>query len=234
MAPKQEIIPPSRAQVPARREAGIAVASSRVNPGGVISSAFMRWTAERHARTLTAVAVRARAEGDLFAAQTEAMESFINRQRTVARVQELAEIIETDRANRRAERAEERREQQHLHEIAETRRLTALAQVERELVDAEQAVKAQRDHGYGAYELEWKKRSWEILNVELGVAEKRAMLREHYALLDESKRTRNVNGSPLDDDAALEDALYAARAELLANGLDTSRIDSLLGRKSKR
>src|SRR6266516_7046134 len=227
MAPKQEIIPPSRAQVPARREAGIAVVSSRVNPGGVISSAFMRWTAERHARTLTAVAARTRAEGDLFEAQSEAMESYIKRQRTVARVQELAEIIETDRANRRAERAEERREQHHLNAIAETRRLPALAQVERELVDAEQAVKAQRDHGYGVYELEWKKRSWEILNVDLGVAEKRAMLREHYAQFDESKRG-NVNGSSLGDDAAIEDALYAARAELLANGLDTSRIDALL------
>src|SRR6266567_8319886 len=172
MAPKQEIIPPSRAQVPARREAGIAVASSRVNPGGVISSAFMRWTAERHARTLTAVATRTRAEGDLFEAQSEAMESYIKRQRVVARAQELPEIIARDRAQRRAERAEELREVYHGHEIAETRRLTELAQVERELLNAQQALTAQRDHGYSSYEVEWKKRTCEILDYDLNVAER--------------------------------------------------------------
>ena len=70
----------------------------------------MRWTAERDARTLTAIAARTRAEGDLFEAQSEAMESFIKRQRVLGHVQELPEIIATDRARRRAERAEELRD----------------------------------------------------------------------------------------------------------------------------
>src|SRR5262245_61479238 len=131
MAPKQEIIPPSRSQVPARREnSGVAVSPSRVDPGGVVSSTLMRWTADRHTRTLTSVAARTRAEADLFEAQSGALESYIKRQRVVGRLQELPEIIATDRALRRAERAEELRAAQHRHEIVEARRLTEMAYVE--------------------------------------------------------------------------------------------------------
>jgi hypothetical protein len=159
------------------------------------------------------------------------MDSYIKRQRVVGRLQELPEIIATDRARRRAERGEELREVHHRHDITGTRRLTELAYVERELLDAQQSLKAQRDHGYGSYELEWKKRSCEMLDVELSAAERRAILREHLAGVDQSNGTGTVNGSSQADDAALDDALYEARAQLLANGLDTSRIDALLQRR---
>ena len=232
MAPKQEILPPSRSQVPAYRENnGVVVSPSRVTPGGVVSSTFMRWTAERDARTFTAIAARTRAEGDLFEAQSEAAESFFKRQRVLGHVQELPEIIATDRARRGAERAEELRDLYHRQEIAETRRLTELAYVERELLDAQQALKAQRDHGYGSYELEWKKRSCEMLDVELSAAERRAILRQHLAELDESEPRAEAASAEPQSDAALDDALYEARAQLLANGLDTSRIDALLQRR---
>jgi hypothetical protein len=232
MAPQQEILPPSRSQVPARRESSeIAVAPSRIKPGGVVSSTLMRWTAERDARTFTAVAARTRAEGDLFEAQCQAMESFIKRQRVLGHVQELSEIIATDRARRRAERGEELREGQHRHEFAETRRLTELATVERELLDAQQALKAQREYGYSSYELEWKKRTCEILDVELSAAERRAILRQHLAELDQSEPNGAERASAGSTDAALDDVLYEARAQLLANGLDTGRIDALLQRR---
>jgi hypothetical protein len=233
MSPKQEILPPSRSHhVPAPHEnREIAVSPPRVDPGGVVSSTLMRWTAERHTSTLSAVAARTRAEADLFDAQSGAMESYIKRQRIVGRLQELPEIIATDRARRRAERAEELREVYHRHEIAETRRLTEVAYVDRELLDAQQALKAQRDHGYGSYELEWKKRSCEMLDVELSAAERRAILRQHLAEIDQSdvngcERVRAAAG-----DDALDDALYEARAQLLANGLDVSRIDALIERR---
>jgi hypothetical protein len=91
-------------------------------------------------------------------------------------------------------------------------------------VDARQALKAQRDHGYGRYELEWKKRSCEILDVELNAAERRAILQQHLAELDGSECADGANAEK-PSDAALDDALYEARAQLLANGIDTSTID---------
>jgi hypothetical protein len=194
----------------------------------------MRWEAERNTRTLAAVAARNRAEGDQLQAQSEAMESYIKLQLAVARVQELPEIIAADRARRQAERAEELRQLHHANEIAEIRRLMELAHIERELADAHQALKAQRDHGYGRYELEWKKRICEMLELELTEAERREMLREHFAQLNATNRVEAVNSSPRVDDDSIDDALYQARAELLANGLDTSRIDALIGRRRSK
>ena len=71
MTHKNAVVPLLRPQAPARREYNaVSVSPERVNPGGPISSTLMRWTAERHTRTLTAVAARTRAEGDLFNAQS--------------------------------------------------------------------------------------------------------------------------------------------------------------------
>jgi hypothetical protein len=119
----------------------------------------------------------------------------------------------------------------HRHEVAEIHRLAELAYVERELSDAQQALKAQRDYGYSNYELEWKKRNCEMLDVELSAAERRAILREHLAELDQADvdRTQSVRADV--GDAALDDALYEARAQLLANGLDVGRIDTLIDRR---
>src|SRR5262249_24028107 len=231
MAQRNEVVP-LRPQPPARREQnGVVVSPQRVDPGGIVSSTLMRWTAERHTRALTAVAARTRAEADQFDAQSEAMESYFKRQRVLARVQELPEIIATDRGRRRAERAEEMREVFGRHEIAEARRLTELAYVERELLDAQQALKAQRDYGYSSYDLEWKKRNCEMLDVELSAAERRAILREHLAELDQAdaRRTEGVRANA--SEAELDDALYGARAQLLANGLDTEGIDTLIERR---
>jgi hypothetical protein len=231
MTHKNAVVPLLRPQ-PARREQnGVAVSPQRVDPGGVVSSTLMRWTAERHTRTLTAVAARTRAEADLFDAQSEAMESYVKRQRVLGRLQELPEIIATDRAHRRAERAEELREVYHRHEVADVHRLTELAYVERELLDAQQALKAQRDYGYSSYELEWKKRSCEMLDVELSAAERRAILREHLAELDQADVNRTQKVQADTSDAELDDSLYEARAQLLANGLDAGRIDALIERR---
>ena len=224
-----QIIPPPRLPTEARRTSDLpAIRPPRINPGGIIDSTLTRWEANRHARTLNALSHRTHAETALFDAQTQAIASYIRRQRAFQELQELPEILATDRARRQAERAEELRDVYSRHEIAETRRLTELAYVERELLDAQQALKAQRDHGYGSYELEWKKRSCEILDVELSAAERRAILRQHLAELDESEpRAEGASAEP-PSDAALDDALYETRAQLLANGLDTSRIDALL------
>jgi hypothetical protein len=227
---KIEIIPPARTGLPARRSEG-SVMSPRINPGGIVGSALTRWEANRHARAISAIAERTRAEATLFDAQTQALEAYAKRQRAGARVQELPEIIATDRARRRAERADELRQAQHQYEVAETRRMTELAHANCALVDAQQALKAQRDYGYGSYELEWKKRKAEILEVELTAAERRAILREHMAELEQaSQAAPGVN--PGAGDEEVDQALYEARSQLRASGLDTSKIDTVLARRN--
>ena len=70
-----------------------------------------------------------------------------------------------------------------------------------------------------------------MLDLELSAAERRAILRQHLAELDQSEPTDEGASAELQSDAALDDVLYEARAQRLANGLDTSRIDALLQRR---
>jgi hypothetical protein len=229
---KMEILPPLRTNLPARRiESGVPAAPPRVNPGGIISSTLTRWEAQRHSRAISAVAERTRSEASLLDAQTTALESYVKRQRAGARVQELPEIIANDRAIRRTERAEELRQVQHHHEVAEVRRQTEVAHADRVLVDARQALKAQRDHGYDSYALEWKKRKCEILDVELSMAERKAILSEHMGGFDRSDDS-GLRGDASDPE--VDEALHEARSQLRASGLDTGKIDAVLVRRGTK
>lgn len=226
---KVEIIPPSRTNLPARRAEHLP-APPRVNPGGIVSSTLMRWEANRHSRTISAVAERTRSEAGLFDAQTQLAESFVKRQRAAARVQELPEIIANDRAIRRSERWEALRQVQHQHEMAEVHRQTDLAHADRALVDARQALRAQREHGYDSYALEWKKRASDLLEVELTMEERKAILREHRADLSGDGDRNSLPRGASDDD--VDDALHEARGQLRASGLDTGKIDAVLERRA--
>jgi len=222
-----EIIPPLR--LPARRDSRAAPAAPpRVNPGGLVSSTLTRWEANHHSRAISAITERTRAEANLLDAQTQALESYVKRQRAGARVQELGEIISNDRAIRRAERAEDLRQIHHQIEFADTRRQTELASADRVLLDAQQALQAQRDHGYDSYALEWKRRKCEILDMELTMAERRAILREHVAEFGDSDRG-GLKPDAGDDEVA--EALHEARSQLRASGLDTGKIDAVLTRR---
>jgi hypothetical protein len=225
----QEILPPLRTtELVSRPEsAAVTVSPPRIRPGGIIESTLTRWEAQRHARTIDAISVRTRAEGALHDAQTQLIDSYVKRQRAGHRLQELPEILANDRARRRTERADELRETQHNYELAELRRLGAIAHAETALVDAQQQLKAQRDHGYTTYELAWKKKYCDLLDVELSTAERRAILRQHMAELEEPA----AHGLTDQADDAIDDALYEKRAELNASGLDTSKIDAELERR---
>jgi hypothetical protein len=229
---KVEIIPPSRAPMRRSDAALVPAAPPRVNPGGLVSSTLTRWEANRHSRAISAIAERTRAEAGLFDAQTQALESYVKRQRAGARVQELPEIIANDRAIRRSERAEELRQVQHRYELAETRRQADLANADRVLVDARQALQAQREHGYDSYALEWKKRQCEILDVELSMAERKAILREHLGEIERSREAGTLG--PGVGDAEINEALHEARAQLRASGLDTRKIDEVLASRGSR
>jgi hypothetical protein len=234
MMAKVEIIPPSRIGLPARRSGSalVSVAPPRVDPGGLVSSTLMRWEANRHSRAISAIAERTRAEASLFDAQTQALESYVKRQRAGARVQELPEIIANDRAIRSTGRAEELRQERHQHELAETRRQAELTHADRALLDARQALQAQREHGYDSYSLEWKKRQCEILDVELSMAERKAILREHVGEMGEPADTRGFTSDASDED--VDEALHEARSQLRASGLETATIDAVIARRGTK
>jgi len=201
----------------------------------MIESTLTRWEANRHARTIGAIAERTRAETDLFNAQTQAVESYVKRQQAGYRLLELPEILSNDRARRRIERTEELRQVQHRYEVAEMHRQTEIARVEAVLVDAQQALKAQRDHGYATYELAFAKKKCEMLDVELNAAERRAILRQHIAELDQANSSDRLAGSGGDaSNDAIDEALYEKRSQLNASGLDTSRIDTLIEQRRSR
>jgi hypothetical protein len=86
--------------------------------------------------------------------------------------------------------------------------------------------KAQHDFGYTTYELAFKKKNCELLDVELNAAERRAILRQHVAELDQPKSSERPAGVGADD--AIDETLYEVRAQLNASGLDTGRIDALI------
>ena len=146
---KQEILPPLRSLPATQNQAtGPTIIPTRVQPGGIINSTLMRWEADRHARTITAVTGKTKAETDLFDAQALLVDAFRRRQQAVEHLRELPEIIESERAKRRSVHAEELRQVQHKHEVAEVNRMTEIARVETVLVDAQQALRAQREFGY--------------------------------------------------------------------------------------
>jgi hypothetical protein len=66
-----------------------------------------------------------------------------------------------------------------------------------------------------------------MLELELSVAERRAILREHTATLA-PRRARSAAPETAANNEQLLDALLSARAELFASGLDTTRIDAAI------
>lgn len=230
---KQEILPPLRSstQLARRESAAVTVSPPRINTGGIIETTLTRWEAQRHTRTIHALTAKRQAEVALTEVQTQLVESHIKRQRALYRLQELPEVLANDRAVRQSERAETLRQAQHEYETAEMRRLGELAHAEAALVDAQQQLKAQRDYGYTTYELAWKKKNLEMLDVELSAAERRALLRQHIGEIDQSSGNRQADDC---DVGEIDDALYERRAQLNASGLDTSRIDAVIARRKAR
>jgi hypothetical protein len=234
MSGKYEIIPPPRRDVASRRDTAVTIVSPpRVDPGGIVGSALTRWEAKRHARAITAVTARTRAETELLDAQSQLVDSYVRRQRAGYRLQELPEILASDRSRRRAERPEELRGLEHRRETSELQRTTELAHAQRVVVDAEQALRAQREHGFLTHRLAYARKSCELLDVELSAAERRAMLREHLAEL--AQPAEASHGLSADaSEAEIDAALLEARSQLRASGLDTAKIDAVLGRRASR
>jgi hypothetical protein len=123
------------------------------------------------------------------------------------------------------------RDARHRREMGELRRATERAQAETALAAAEHVASAQHELGG---ELAWKKRNIETLDLDLALAERRAILRQHLAEQRQISDSRNSSGLGSVNRSAVEEALHEARAQLRANGLDTSALDEILGGRGGR
>jgi hypothetical protein len=102
-------------------------------------------------------------------------------------------------------------------------RHTDIARAEDVLEDARQKLTATRRYGSTTYKIEHKKRQRELLDLALEEAEKRKLLEDDY-------------GEPEREEGDYDrlDALYAARDELNAHNLDTSRVQAAIDRLEGR
>lgn len=229
---KQDIIPPINVLPPRMQQTVANLVPARTNAGTLIDTYFARRSAEQQTETLRALVERSAAETNLFDSEKDLIDAYARRTRALGDLLELPEILASERATRRAERAELLRQAQHRYEVAEVKRTTELTHVDALLVDARQALRAQREYGYTTYELAWKKKFCEMLDVELGAAERLAILRQHNKGLAKAltPTAPPSNGS----DETIDETLHMQRSELAASGLDTSRIDSLIERRKAR
>ncbi len=214
------ILPPERNQLP-ERTSETAQYVSGIAPGGYFSSAMTRREAARHERVFRAVTARVQSEVQLLNAHTAAIDAYGKRERAAAALAELPEIIADERDRRRAERAEELRELRHRHDLAQNRRAAERAQAEALLVEAEQALRAQQEYGYAIHELAWKQKRAAMLDLDVDAAERRHLLLEH----EQTRHAVPVALEPRDD---VDAALFEARSQLRASGLDTTKLDALI------
>ena len=220
--PKQEILPPS---VTRQDVAEVPTVTYRSRP----ESALTRWNANSNARAVEALTRLTSATTGLVVARTGLVDGYIGHRRALARLAELPEQLDHEAGLRRMERDEQLRQTQHILEVNEARRKTELMQAKIEqthvkttetlakvaLVDAEQQLRAQKEHGYFSRELEHKKQALASLDVQLGEAERRELIDQH------------VNPKPRDA-SEVDALLYEYRDRLNAAGLDASRIDEIL------
>lgn len=231
---KQEILPPLRsAQVTIARpqSAVITVNVPGAHTGGPVASALNKWRYDYTSRAVDSLTKLNHSEAALFNAQTAVVEATIKKRDVLFRLQELPEKLGHELAVRRVERADTYRQAQHRYEMNEAQRRTELTHAEvalthgkTALTDARQQLKAQEKHGDSTYELAWKKKHLEMLDVELNAAERRVVLRQHRIELEK----------PSEED--VEERLYRGRAEALADGDDSAieeEIDEMLARSGR-
>lgn len=213
-----EIIPPIR--LPATKPAAGASQVPAINTGGRVESALSEWRWKFQSRAVDALARLNESETNCRAQQTALVEQDTRFREALLRHQEIPERWGHELAMRRTHRQAELREVQHHFEINELRRgkelvlaSTTLRQAQTILIDAEQQLDAQREYGKSTYQLAWKKRHVEMLEVELDAAERRALLRQHRV---------GLSNDEIEDE-------HRRRAEALADGEESALKDEVNG-----
>jgi chromosome segregation ATPase len=237
-----EIIPPSRlTQVDLTAETPHMPPVDR-NPGGLISSHPVRWEANAQSRSFDAMTRRSSAQRSLMEAEAALGRSLISNARTRHEFDELPQTLALDRYKRQVQRVEEVRDLLHQVELAQARRdreiaeidmqvtkarsdlshaRTELAVAQRALVNADQELESQRQHGKRYHDLGWEHRIGER---ELYVEEQRAVLAEHRGRISDAAKFARAS----------DEELLNRRAEMNADGLDTRTLDDALARKQKK
>jgi len=202
----------------------VTVAVPGARTGGYVQSAVNEWRWRYTAKAVDSLTKLNHSEAALFNAQTAVVEATIKKRDVLFRLQELPEKLGHELAVRRVERADTYRQAQHRYEVNEAQRRTELTHAEvalthgkTALTDARQQLKAQEKHGDSTYELAWKKKHLEMLDVEMNAEERRTVLRQHRISLEHEPR------------GAAEQ-----RAEALADGDDIEEeVDEMLARTER-
>jgi hypothetical protein len=195
---------------------------------GPWSSIFTRARANRQARTLRALTETMEAAKAYYEARQEAVESCIKAEREEYRLLTVPYTAAQDAEHQWGEREIDLVELERRHDLAALTRDRERADAQAAVSAARLSLDAQRQRGS---ELAWKKLGVDLLDIELAIAERRAILRQHFAELDRAMRGTNAGSM---DAETMDNALYQARAQLNAHGLDTSAIDTILERRNKR
>jgi hypothetical protein len=193
--PTQEVLPPLRnVQVapaePVRALAPVEIRS--VYAGDPIDAFFDRWWWNSATRAVDALTRLNVAEVACVNAQTALVEADTRQREVRGLAAELPERVDHQLTKNRMAREGEIQQLRHELGMAAVQRRQEIAQSEiglieiktlctralTVLVDAEQQLEAQRQFGGFNYELAHKKKQYELLDVELSAAERRALLRQ--------------------------------------------------------
>jgi hypothetical protein len=223
-----EIIPPRGEALTEWQGQPAWSAPPRPGQDGPLSSIFVRARANRQARTLRALTETMQAAKAYCDARQLAVQSCRKAQREEYRLRTVPHVAAQEEEQQLEEGEIKLLELERRHYLASLSGDRERAEAESTVSAARHALDVQRQKGD---ELAWKRRQVDLLDIELAIAERRAILRQHFDELDRAMRGMN-SGTAVS--TALENALYEARAQLNAHGLDTSALDAALERRNRR
>lgn len=213
-----EIIPPGHTLPAARPPVGppAIVRAPEPPPGNFIDRFFHRLAVEHERDNLALYEDRAKSEAAFWEAQTTAFDKAVQCREAAFRLATRHEVLEFEHAHAA-------REAEHRLQVGELRRRKEMIQAQAELDEAEFSRQAQHDIGPA---LARQARDNSLLDLQLAAEQRRAVLRRYLQEVEGRQAIAPATG--------VDDALYEARAELQANGLDTSRLDALIEQRRRR
>ena len=156
---------------------------------------------------------RAQAEQEYWDSQTRSFESALKCQEAAYRLTVQGELLALLHASKM-------RELQRGDELAELQHQRVLADGRLALEEIECRRAALQDYGQA---IARQQRENDLIDLELAAEERRAVLRQHLREIN-----RDPHGPSESRNSMIDDALHAARAEMNASGLDTSRLDAVI------
>ena len=237
-----KLVPLDSRRLPAERPQAHAV-TSYMPPApnmGIIDAKLTGWKANHNARSLAQLTNYRNAQTTYIQAGTAHLEAVGKHQEMRAWLADLPDRLGHAQAMAHLQREEEMRALNHEHHINDLQRKQAVMKEEVQLaygkaevlqaniavVDAEQQLKAHKAHAGFNHMLIHKKKTLELLDLELDVEERRA-------LFQKSMKHRQQDHASVDEDE-IDEALFARREQLEAAGLDTARIDVVIRKRKGR